>query len=858
MNSVSCCLRACRAAFKGRAGVTLTELMVALTVLTVGVIGSMGAFKYINKAMTQSRMKTIATNLAQEKMEVLRNKPYFQLLVTTAPAVTSGYSPNFSYDTGNYPPQVITLWGMPALTRMVNVDYITLSGSVATPLSYNDNDPGMKRITVSVIWRDGDAPKKVQIDSYYENPTAAVLSAGFNGTVTNISGGAAVPDALVQVIGAPKWRGYSNAATGAYSFQVAPGTYTLVCSTQGYFSETSAQFYVGAGSYVTKHFSLYKMGTGSFSGSAYLRNHLVISQVVGSSVNNSGNYQEWVEVYNPTTWTWTMAGGLGTGGDTGSNAVVAINFKEEGEVEIFPRINYRTLDLAPDKYFLFANTGTVTAAGVTRAADAVYGDDWDFSDMDDVITTGSPSAAGRLILGNALTMTEYDVLGWNATSNGNLTKKTASRYEGVAIAQATGFEPGEGYTRETAAGAVTSGQGRCYDSHNNNNDFNVSNPVAHAPRNTSVSEPCLTGTPAAGAVVDANDGLSSPTLVAADGSFLLTGVATGAVHNAPSTWEVLATSYTVINSSAGLTLAPAQSKNIGTIVLSTAIEGGIAMGYVYGSGPAHNVRLPSIKVGNGATVVTTNSQGFYRLFLGTGTVVITANFAQENGSYQTSDAEVTVLEGAVTNVPDFHLAQGGIISGYVTSGTGALPNVVVQATNGGPVYEDTSDSTGHYYISAATSAISYTVTPVLDALQSYTSLPANPLTAVLSAPGTDVFAGTITVVGALGTITGTVIASSASITTGVLVVASTVAVSNPLPAITAVSAPAGAVVYSVSSQADGTYTLDVRSSTSTAYYMRAFYPVVNAHTGAVDYTTREFSSVWVSTAGATVTRNFTW
>jgi hypothetical protein len=127
-----------------RAGVTLMELMISVSVLTIGVIGSMGAFKYINKAMTQSRLKTIATNLAQEKMEVLRNKSYFQLLVTTAPATSTGYDPNFIYDTGTYPPQVITLWGLPALTRVVNVDYASLSGSVATPLSYNSNDPGMK------------------------------------------------------------------------------------------------------------------------------------------------------------------------------------------------------------------------------------------------------------------------------------------------------------------------------------------------------------------------------------------------------------------------------------------------------------------------------------------------------------------------------------------------------------------------------------------------------------------------------------------------------------------------------------------------------------------------------------------
>lgn len=844
-----------------RAGVTLTELMIAVSVLTIGVIGSMGAFKYINQAMLQSRIKTIATNLAQEQMEVLRNKPYFQLLVTTATAVSTGYSPNFVYDTENYPPQTITLWGMPALTRVVNVDYVALSGSVATALPYNSNDTGMKRVTVTVMWRDaGGDRRKVQFSNYYQNPTAAVLSAGFTGTVTNAAGGAAVGNALVQVQGSPKWRGYSDPATGIYRFQVAPGSYTLVCSTQGYFPATSAILYVAAGAYTTQNFPLSKIAAGTISGMAYIRDHLVISQVVGSSVNNQGNSQEWVEVFNPTTWTWTMATGLGTGSNTGSNARIIFTSIKQGDPAIISRINYRTASLPANSYFLFANTGTITAVGLSRAADAVYGDEWDFGDMDDLIDTGNPSSAGYLILSNVVTNTELDVLGWDATDNGSSAKKSAAKFEGTAIVQATGFEVGEGYTRETSASGVTSGQGRCYDTQNNNGDFVITNPVTSAPRNSSVSEPCTTGTPAAGAIINANDGLSTTALASSTGYFLLTNVATSAVLNANSTWEVMATSYTIINSSAGLTITANQNKDVGTIVLSTAISGGIASGYVYGSGPDENKPLgsPTIKVGSGGLTVNTNSQGYYRLFLGTGTVVITANVALENGSYQSSDVEVTIVEGAITDVPDFHLAQSGTIKGYVTAGTGALPNIVVQATNGGPVYQDTSDSTGNYYISAATSSVAYTVTPVLDPLQSYTFLPNSPVQNTLAVPGSTIFIGTITVVGALGTIAGTVVANTFSITTGVLVVASTVAVTNPLPTFTAASLPAQAVYYSAASQADGTYSLDVRSSTSTPYSLMAFYPIVNAVSGSVTYSTRNFSSVWVSSAGATTTRNFVW
>jgi len=838
-----------------RAGVTLTELMIAVSVLTIGVISSMGAFKYINRAMLQSRIKTIATNLAQEKMEVLKNKPYFQLLVTTATDVSDGYDPNFIFDTENYPPQTITLWGMPALTRVVNVDYISLSGSVATALPYTSNDTGMKRITVIVSWTDSTGTRqKVRLDSYFENPTAAVLSAGFTGTVSNVSGGAAVGNALVQVQGAPKWRGYSDPVTGVYRFQVAPGTYTLVCSTQGYFPDTSGTLYVAAGAYTTKDFSLNKIATGTASGMAYIRDHLVISQVVGSSVNSSAQYQEWVEVFNPTTWTWTMATGLGTG----ANEVVHFGYTEAGEDDLLPDIDYRTAEIAPDSYFLFANTGTISAAGVTRTADAVYDSDANWNNVDDLINTGNPSSAGHILLGSEVNDAEYDIVGWNATSNGNGAKQYAGNYETTAIVQGIGFQEDEEYARKTASGGITSGQGRCYDTYNNNNDFIVASPVARPPRNSSVSEACVTGTPAAGAIVNVNDGLSASALASSSGYFLVTNVATSAVLNTSSSWEVMVTSYTIFNSSAGLVIAAGINKDIGTIVLSTALSGGIASGYVYGSGVDQNRPLPSIKVGSSGTTVVTNSQGYYRLFLGTGTAVVTANYGLENGSYQSADEIVTLDEGVITGVPDFHLAQSGTIKGYVTAGTGALPNIIVQATNGGAIYEDTSDSTGNYYISAATSAVAYTLTPVLDALQSYTSLPADPLTVTLATPGGTVFSGTITVVGAMGTIAGTVVASTVSVTTGVLIVASTMAVNDPLTTFTAANLLALPVYYSASSQADGTYSLDVRSSTSTAYYLRAFYPIVNAVSGVVTYSSRDFSSVWVSSAGTTTTRNFVW
>ena len=845
-----------------RAGVTLTELMIAVSVLTIGVISSMGAFKYINRAMLQSRVKTIATNLAQEKMEVLRNKPYFQLLVTTATAVSTGYSPNFTYDTENYPPQTITLWGLPALTRVVKVDYVSLSGSVATTLSYNSNDTGMKRVTVIVMWTDSyGIPKKVRLDSYYENPTAAVLSAGFTGTVSNVSGGAAVGNALVQVQGSPKWRGYSDPATGVYRFQVAPGTYTLVCSTQGYFPETSSTLYVEAGAYTTKDFSINKIATGTISGQVYIRNHPVIYMVVASSamLNGTGDNVEFVSLYNPTTAQINM---LTDPAVSTSNNLKLSYWGEAGASDDIAEfwLQHRSTFIPSGYHYLIASTGTFTWGGTPITADAVYGaaNSPPCNLIGSVYSCITRDRAGAIRIsdagGNVL-----DTLGWSNTG----AAKTAPYYEGTSKSLASGFPEGAQFFRYTSPGSGSAGTGSCYDTDNNSSNFFYFNPSINGfyPMGRfSGNKPPVTGTPGAGAIVTANDGLSTSVLASSTGFFFLTDVATSAVLNINSSWEVLIASYTIFGSSAGLVITSGQNKNIGTVALSSSVSGGIASGYVYGSGPDQDKPLgsPTILVGSAGTTVYTNTQGYYRLFLGTGTAVITANYGSANGSYQSSDETVVLTEGVITDVPDFHLAQSGTIKGYVTAGTGALPNIIVQATNGGAIYEDTSDSTGNYYISAATSSVAYTVTPVLDALQSYTSLPADPLTVTLAIPGSTVFSGTITVVGAMGTIAGTVVASTVSVTTGVLVVASTIAVTDPLTTFTAANLLALPVYYSASSQADGSYSLDVRSSTSMPYYLRAFYPVVNPNSGAVTYTSRDYSSVWVSSAGTTTTRNFVW
>ena len=86
---------------------TLVELMVATAILSIVVLAGVSSFRHITQGIRQSRTKTISNNIVQEKMEVLKNLSYFQLLLSTDTITNTSYTPNLVYDNSNYPPETI-------------------------------------------------------------------------------------------------------------------------------------------------------------------------------------------------------------------------------------------------------------------------------------------------------------------------------------------------------------------------------------------------------------------------------------------------------------------------------------------------------------------------------------------------------------------------------------------------------------------------------------------------------------------------------------------------------------------------------------------------------------------------------
>jgi len=827
---------------KNRKGVTLVELMAATVIISIGVLGMVGAFRYINFGIQAPKGRSLANNLAQEKIEVLKNKSYFRVMVTTATGLDHHFDPDaYEYDTYPNGSEALNVGGI-NFTRRVWIRKVSEnSDGELTLLNWNLPDTGLKEIIVYVSWFEGGSWKKVELRNLRGNPDRTNLSAMFTGTVLEAGAGTPpIQGAIVRAQENPA-RYDTTDASGAYGFAIETGSYTLQASRQGFFSSVSPLYIIST---TQNHpFTLTRMSSGTITGTAWLRDHLVISQVVGSSLTAYGE-QEWVEVYNPTTWTWTMATGLGTG----ANDVVVVSYKESVIAEVKPDFDYRTVSVAPNSYFLFANTGTITAVGIARAADAVYDRDSNWANQDEVIVAGDPSPAGYVILGSKVTGQILDKVGWNATDNGNAAKTHAESYEGQAIIQGRGLQEDEQYVRRSQSSGVAAGVGRAYDSNNNQNDFTVSaSSMVYPPRNSGDVEAPVTGTPAAGAPVFASDGLSSSTQAMASGAFTLSGVATGYWTLYVSSGMSISTGGVYGGASSGFAAAA------GAVVLSTDNVFGFITGVVTG---INGVGIVNIKVAAGSRQATTDPNGRYLLPTDPGEQTVWANYHTDNTSYiETSSMGVTAELGRITENVDFVLQPGGKLRGWITTnGTDPLPNVPVSAFESNVEQGNgITDSNGYFLIwGTGISTGTYAVVPQLEDGES-----SSPSThSVTLVAGDTAFVGTFTVTGAMGAIRGSVTAGGVNINTGVLIYATTTTLTGSpiMPPTMGPTTRAGTVkYYAVSSNAQGYYDLPVRGGS--AYNIYAWYTTWNSNEAAAISVRQSTAAV---AAGQIVTENFSW
>lgn len=860
---------------KNSRGVTITELMIATAVLSIAVLGLMSSFVGIQKALQGSKSVTLAANLGQEQMQILKQKVYYQILITTNPAYDTYFEAGVKYDSAYFPPNAIMEGGINytryTLVQIVKED----SGVISAPLPPSTPDTGMKLVTVSIVWRVANEWKLLQLRTIVANPDTVTANAIFNGTVTNSADGTPISGAVANVAENLGWRDTTN-ASGVYTIYASPGSFTLGVVVPGYFPMHRAVSIVATATQ-QQDFALVPMSSGSATGwPLWVNPNAVISQVVVSTPQaNLNNFEaQFVELYNPTASPITVGSGSTpnqiklkiNSACTGANSVNCA-----GSTGI--KLNYVNPTIQPYGYYLIANTSSVTINGVTMIADAVYADDANTVSAAYCTAGAAPlstywntsATPPRKLMAPTAHGSDFYI----TDSADNILDSFGLEHAGLAsslcetacIASAAGAAAGEQYVRINSTYTIStnlSTYGRAYDSGANRVDFTTSSTIVYPAYSTADSTSALiSGRPAINAVVSANDGLSLSTRAYAVGSppyakFALTQVATG-------TWTMLISSGSWTLQHDTVTLAATGS--IFTLPSTmTFLNAANTSGFIEGSvtnvvGAAISPSIPLDPGGAGPVANANTTNGRYLLRVIPGTVDIAANSGTGSSAnyVSVSSLGVTVALGEIHSGVNFNLPQGGRLSGFVTrDGTNPLPGIAISAIDINGYSRDTQVSgTDGRFTTLNISTGFYIVQPSLDEIESVSPSSAGVTVTI----GGNVFAATFTVSGALGAITGNITLGGAPLRTGALIVVTTAALAGSPPAPPALSSASltGSPYYIASSQEDGTYRVEVRQSTSTTYRVYAYY-ISNG--GTINALNTTGVSVL---AGATVSGiNFAW
>jgi prepilin-type N-terminal cleavage/methylation domain-containing protein len=73
-----------------RSGFTLIEVLVAITILAVGVVAMAGSAAAVTRMIGRGKIDTRATQLATERLEILRRAAYFTTPKCTGAALANG------------------------------------------------------------------------------------------------------------------------------------------------------------------------------------------------------------------------------------------------------------------------------------------------------------------------------------------------------------------------------------------------------------------------------------------------------------------------------------------------------------------------------------------------------------------------------------------------------------------------------------------------------------------------------------------------------------------------------------------------------------------------------------------------
>lgn len=750
------------------AGVSLIELMIALSVLSVVFISAARFFLSVGKGAVSSKFQTVANNLMQEKIRELKALSYPRVHVTTMSLAIPDIpvSSKNQYDPVVYGVEEIVEGGHPFF-RYTLVEKVRKTPGTEDfeTVAWTSVDAGLKRVTLTMTWKEGGGTKMAQTTAILGDSNMVIANLKIVGQVLTPLG-VPIENALVQIKENTPWQCYTN-AMGEYTLTVEAGDYVVKSLKAGYFSSEKPVSVTSLTSPQTLDFSMILRGGAKLSGTVWINDRPVISQVVGG-VDDAGFSQEWVEIFNPTTWTW-LAGDLG------------LKIQRRTDLSASEIIlNRVTAAIPPGHFYLMANRGVVTVSLAGVSADALWENstggpndsnpnfpyfDPASSQMNiiPVDSDGAGEGGASLELYEISTGRVLDRLGWQGA--GGLPPPF---FENHPLSQTIGLETSESFQRFSSTAGCSFAMGPAYDSDDNDANWGSVFPVVVPPRNRVAGPLSInSGRPAMGAYIYCNDGISSPERAMEMGTpsragFELPSVGTG-------TWRFLVSSGSlVLNEDVTVALGVDQIHNV---VLSSSTEKGYVAGQVFDAF-GHPIVGP-LFVSGGETNCPIGAAGEYFLELDPGNQMITANpkGALFNPDYAEVIVNVFSCLGEMSPNHNFGLPAGTRVTGFVSpDGINPLPNMLVESKSLGTTLGEESSVTtqadGRFEFLLSTGVYSFTVVP-----EEGESVVPPIACSVLN--GTDIFVGTFTVYSGFGYLVGSVREGGESITSGVTVIVTT-------------------------------------------------------------------------------------
>jgi len=828
-------------------GFTLIEVIVILAVVSFVIVGVGISFEKVAAGFVLTKKRTIANNLTQEKVEYLKSKSYDRLLLTSENDLI-----NYGYDNTNddYKSEVITVSGVTykRYTTVWKAREENIGGAlVISTMSTFAAEEGLKKIKVVVKWVDNYREFAITLYNFMDDPNRESRMGLVYGIVTTTAIPAVpIVSATVEIVQNLNLNAVTS-TTGYYIIKTTtPAMFQVRAYKDGYFPTTS----VNQAVHMNQDMQLSQKLTGTVTGWAVIDDHLLIS-LVAAATDYAGFEQEYVQLYNPTTWQWTI-------NDANINMYYA---DEDNNLSEIP-LSFNVTGLQSYGYYLIANTSTIHIQGTPVSADAVY--------SGDVIKN---SLSGGVCLTNGYGVWIDSVAWGHLPGWGHVPPSKAVEGSGYTLAGHHLLEPGEQIFRlhyVDSSYGLTSGTirgGGAYDSNNNLADFYYSDIPNGAPYNNLVSSPPLSGTPASGATISADDGLASSTtayLKLVSGirynAYFSLSIATGVcnIFISSGNYYRSVSSVTVdtgqcISILTGNTSPAQASARRDSVIVSSSPSGGFILGRVLN----WNTFAPisGIQVTAGACPPTyTDSSGRYSFIVDEGSYTVTANKNFYSASWTDDYETVQVTKSQSTSVRDLLIYPAGWISGHTKNAShNQLPYITIRSTM--PMYgfskEGFSDGNGSYLIKGVRTGQCY-VYPVIDEADTFIADKSYPITI---AQGIENSGNDFSITSAWGKIKGVVKDTGNNITTGALIVATTGTVPSNQPPLIDQALRAGcSAYYGAVSIADGTYEVLVRKGW--AYNIRAWY-TKQTQTGIA--TTSKTSATGVVNDGTSpVTVNFNW